>query len=109
MLGLLGADELGADDGAAGALDDDGEEEAEVLELLLQAATVRAKTTASIGARIIRRAKSLNRMTRLLSLGRMYGRNAAILGRTECLLASLHRMFPKMRLITRRWPTSASG
>ena len=44
-----------------------------VLELLLQAATVRARTTASVGARVIRRAKSLNRMTRLLSLGRMYG------------------------------------
>ena len=109
VLGLLAADELGAADEAAGALDDDDEDEPEVLELLLQAATVRAKTTASVGARVIRRAKSLNRMTRLLSLGRMYGRNAAILGRTECLLASLHRMFPKLRLITRRWPTYASG
>ena len=109
VLGLLAADEPGADDEAAGALDDDDEDEPEVLELLLQAATIRAKTTASVGARVIRRAKSLNRMTRLLSLGRMYGRNAAILGRTECLLASLHRMFPQLRLITRRWPTYASG
>jgi len=73
VLGLLGADELGADDEAAGALDDD--DEADVLELLLllQAATIRARTTASVGARIIRRAKRLNRMTRLLSLG---GRSA---------------------------------
>jgi hypothetical protein len=71
VLGLLGADELGADDEAAGALDDD--DEAGVLELLLlQAATVRARTTASVGAKAIRRARRLNRMTRLLSLGRKY-------------------------------------
>jgi len=72
VLGLLAAAELGADDEAAGALDDEVEVEADVLELLLQAATVRARTTASVGARIIRRAKSWDRMTRLLSLGRMY-------------------------------------
>ena len=72
VLGLLGADELGADDEAAGALDDEDEDEADVLELLLQAATVRARTTASVGARAIRRAKRWNRKTRLLSLGRMY-------------------------------------
>jgi hypothetical protein len=72
VLGLLGADELGADDEAAGALDDD--DKAGVLELLLllQAATVRARTTASVGAKAIRRARRLNRMTRLLSLGRKY-------------------------------------
>jgi hypothetical protein len=71
VLGLLGAAELAGDE-AAGALDDD--DDADVLELLLllQAATVRARTTASVGARVIRRAKRLNRMTRLLSLGRMY-------------------------------------
>jgi hypothetical protein len=74
VLGLLGADELGADDEAAGALDDDDEGEAGVLELLLllQAATVRARARASVGARVIWRAKRLNRTTRLLSLGRMY-------------------------------------
>jgi hypothetical protein len=72
VLGLLGADELGADDEAAGALDDDDEVEADVLELLLQAATVRATVRASVGARAIRRAKRLNRMTRLLCLGRIY-------------------------------------
>jgi hypothetical protein len=71
VLGLLGADELGADDEAAGALDDD-EVEADVLELLLQAATVKATVRASVGARAIRRAKRLNRTTRLLSLGRIY-------------------------------------
>jgi len=71
VLGLLAAAELAGDE-AAGALDDDDEVGAEVLELLLQAATVRARTTASVGARVIRRAKSWNRMTRLLSLGRMY-------------------------------------
>jgi len=69
VLGLLGADELGADDEAAGALDDDDDVAVLELLLLLQAATVRAKTTASVGARVIRRAKRLNRMTRLLSLG----------------------------------------
>ncbi|MGO8895770.1 MAG: hypothetical protein ACLQB1_39650 [Streptosporangiaceae bacterium] len=72
VLGLLAAAELGADDEAAGALDDEVEVEADVLELLLQAATVRARTTASVGARIIRRAKGWDRMTSLLSLGRMY-------------------------------------
>ena len=72
VLGLPGADELGADDEAAGALDDEDEDEVDVLELLLQAATVRARTTASVGARAIRRAKRWNRKTRLLSLGRMY-------------------------------------
>ena len=58
VLGLLGADELGADEEAAGALDEEDEDEAEVLELLLQAATARPKTTASAGVRVIRRAKS---------------------------------------------------
>jgi hypothetical protein len=75
VLGLLGADELAgaeAGTGEAGALAADGEVEADVVELLLQAATVRARATASIGARVIRRAQGLNRMTRLLSLGRMY-------------------------------------
>jgi hypothetical protein len=72
VLGLLGADELSADGEAIGALDDDGEVEADVLELLLQAATVRATVRASVGARAIRRAKRLNRTTRLLSLGRIY-------------------------------------
>jgi hypothetical protein len=72
--GLLGTDEL-AGTGETGALaaDADGEVAADVLELLLQAATVRARTAASVGARAIRRAKGLNRKTRLLSLGRMYG------------------------------------
>jgi len=74
VLGLLAAAELGAEDEAAdevaGALE--AEVEADGLELLLQAATVRARARASVGARVIRRAKRLNRMTRLLSLGRMY-------------------------------------
>ncbi len=74
VLGLLEAAELAGDE-AAGALDDDDDDEADVLELLLllQAATVRAMVRTSVGARVIRRAKGLNRMTRLLSLGRMYG------------------------------------
>src|SRR6185437_6409790 len=58
--GLLGAAELGADaalDGAPAA----GEVE---VELLLQAATVAASAKPSAGA-AIRRARSLNRMTRL--------------------------------------------
>jgi hypothetical protein len=79
-LGLLGAAELAAGELAAG--DEAAEEAAGVLDaevvadglaLLLQAATARAKARASAGARVIRRAKSLNRMTRLLSLGRMHG------------------------------------
>jgi hypothetical protein len=71
--GLLGAAELpvAAGEEAAGVLEE--EVEADVLELLLHAATVSASARASVGARAIRRAKSLNRMTRLLSLGRMYG------------------------------------
>jgi hypothetical protein len=75
VLGLLGADELAGtgEAGETGALAEDGEVAADVLELLLQAATVRARTAASVGARAIRRAKGLNRKTRLLSLGRMYG------------------------------------
>ena len=73
VLGLLAAAELaasGPERRTAGALE--AEVEADVLELLLQAATVRARARASVGARAIRRAKRLNRMTRLLSLGRMY-------------------------------------
>ena len=57
--GLLGAAELGADaalDGAAGCADE--------VELLLQAAIVAASAKPSAGA-AIRRARSLNRMTRL--------------------------------------------
>jgi hypothetical protein len=74
VLGLLGAVELGAEDEAgaevAGVLE--AEVEADVLELLLHAPTVRARAKASVGARAIRRAKRLNRMTRLLCLGRIY-------------------------------------
>jgi hypothetical protein len=44
---------------------------ADVLELLLQAATVTARARPSAGA-AIRRATRFNRMTRLLCLGRMY-------------------------------------
>jgi hypothetical protein len=63
----------GAELPAAGA-DDDGAEldpglVADVLGLLLQAATVAARTRPSAGA-AIRRARRLNRMTRLLCLGR---------------------------------------
>src|SRR5271166_5598355 len=69
---VLGVAELAAEDEAgaevAGVLE--AEVEADVLELLLHAATVRARARASVGARAIRRAKRLNRMTRLLSLGR---------------------------------------
>ena len=107
---LAAGDETDAE--LTGALEAEAEEaavEADVLELLLQAVTARARARASVGARAIRRAKRLNRMTRLLSLGRSTAENAAIPGTTECLLASLHRMFPKMRLVTRRWPTCASG
>jgi hypothetical protein len=77
-LDLLGAAELGAEE-VAGALEDgDGDEvDAGVLLELLQAAAVRASASTSAGARVIRRAKSLNRMTRLLGPGRMDGRNAA--------------------------------
>src|SRR5262249_47970540 len=56
--GLLGAAELGA----AAALD--GAAAADDVELLLQAATVAASAKPSAGA-AIRRARSLNRMTRL--------------------------------------------
>jgi len=56
--GLLGAAELGAD----AALD--GAPAADEVELLLQAATVAASAKPSAGA-AIRRARSLNRMTRL--------------------------------------------
>ena len=74
MLGLFAAVELGAEDDAgaevAGVLE--AEVEADVLEPLLQAPTVRARAKASVGARVIRRAKGLNRMTRLLCLGRMH-------------------------------------
>jgi hypothetical protein len=52
-----------AGDEAAAELD---EVEADVLELLLQATTVMASARPSAGARIIRRAKRLNRMTHLL-------------------------------------------
>jgi hypothetical protein len=73
---VLGAAELpvGGVEEAAGALGEPDEEvDAGLLELLLQAATARARARASAGARVIRRAKSLNRMTRLLSLGQVHG------------------------------------
>jgi hypothetical protein len=69
VLELLAAAELAAGD-EAGELDD--EVDADVLELLLQATTVMASARPSAGARIIRRAERLNRMTRLLCLSRMY-------------------------------------
>jgi hypothetical protein len=64
-------DEAGADAGDEAA-ELGGDVEADELELLLQAATVAASARPSAGA-IIRRATRLNRMTRLLCLGRMYG------------------------------------
>jgi hypothetical protein len=70
VLDPLGAAELAAGDEAAELLDD--EVDADVLELLLQATTVMASAKPSTGARVIRRAERLNRMTRLLCLGRMY-------------------------------------
>ena len=71
---FAGAGLAGAED-AAGALE--VEVDAGLLELLLQAAAVRASAKTSAGARVNRRAKSLNRMTRLQSLGQVYCRNAA--------------------------------
>jgi DNA-binding GntR family transcriptional regulator len=62
---------LGAEAGAEAA-ELDGDVEADELELLLQAARVAASARPSAGA-IIRRATRLNRMTRLLCLGRMHG------------------------------------
>ena len=69
---MLGVAELAAEE-AAGALEDEAVAPELLLELLLQAATASARAKTSAGARVIRRAKSLNRMTRLLSLGRMCG------------------------------------
>jgi hypothetical protein len=71
-----GAEVAGADD-EAGTLEGEVDVDAGLLELLLQAAAVRAIASASAGARIIRRARGLNRTTRLLSLGQMSCRNAA--------------------------------
>jgi hypothetical protein len=69
VLELPGAAELAAGDEAAAELD---EVDADVLELLLQATSVMASARPSAGARIIWRARLLNRMTRLLCLSRMY-------------------------------------
>jgi hypothetical protein len=80
LLELAGADELpaGAEAGAeagdgapAEAAELDGDVAAEVLELLLQAATATARAGPSTRA-VIQRAKRLNRMTRLLYLGWRY-------------------------------------
>jgi hypothetical protein len=72
LLELAGADELPMAAGDETAeLDDDGDVAADVLELLLQAATATARAGPSARA-MIRRVKRLNRMTRLLCLGRMY-------------------------------------
>ena len=70
LLELAGADELlvAAGDEAAEL---DGDVAADVLELLPQAATITASAGPSARA-MIRRVKGLNRMTRLLCLGRMY-------------------------------------
>jgi hypothetical protein len=71
LLELAGADELPtAAEDETGAEADDGDVAADVLELLLQAATATARAGPSATA-IIRRVKRLNRMTRLLCLGRM--------------------------------------
>jgi hypothetical protein len=69
LLELAGADELlvAAGDEAAEL---DGDVAADVLELLLQAATATARAGPSARA-MIRRVKRFNRMTRLLCLGRM--------------------------------------
>jgi hypothetical protein len=69
-----GAEVAGAAE-EAGALED--EVDAGLLELLLQAAAVKASAKTSAGARAIRRATGLNRMTSLLGLGQVYCRNAA--------------------------------
>jgi len=66
--------ELATADGlptGAEAAELDGDVVADVLELLLQAATATARAGPSARA-MIRRVKRLNRMTRLLCLGRMY-------------------------------------
>jgi hypothetical protein len=70
LLELAGADELAV---AAGdeVAELDGDVAADVLELLLQAATATARAGPSARA-MIRRVKRLDRMTRLLCLGRMY-------------------------------------
>jgi hypothetical protein len=73
LLELAGADELPVATGAEaddGAAELDGDDAADVLELLLQAATATARAGPSASA-MIRRVKRLNRMTRLLCLGRM--------------------------------------
>jgi hypothetical protein len=74
LLELAGADGLPAGAEAAGAeagaeaAELDGPVAADVLELLLQAATATARAGPSARA-VIQRAKRLNRMTRLLCLG----------------------------------------
>jgi hypothetical protein len=67
--GLLAGAEAG-DEAGAEAAELDGDVAADVLELL-QAATATARAGPSARA-MIRRVKRLNRMTRLLCLGRMY-------------------------------------
>src|SRR4029077_12379448 len=82
--GLLGAAELGADaalDGGPGGGDG---------ELLLQAATVAASAKPSAGA-AIRRARSLNPMTRLRGTLQFW---AALLGRTDVLAQSAPNVSP---------------
>jgi len=68
--GLLGAPELPVAAGDEAVGEPDPEVAAGLLELLLQAATVAASARPAARA-ITRRAKGLNRMTRLLCLGRM--------------------------------------
>jgi len=72
LLELAGADELlvTTGDEVTGAEAAEGDVAADVLELLLQAATATARAGPSARA-MIRRVKRLNRMTRLLCLGRM--------------------------------------
>jgi hypothetical protein len=70
LAGLLAAGLPGAAELPVAVGEPDPEVAAELLELLLQAATVAASARPAARA-VTRRAKGLNRMTRLLCLGRM--------------------------------------
>jgi hypothetical protein len=93
LAGVAGAEE------EAGALEDDVA--AVLLELLLQAAAVRASATDSAAAGANRRAKGLNRTTRLLKPRSDVLPKRCMLNGTH-VLASLHRMLPRVRPVTHR-------
>jgi hypothetical protein len=108
---LAGA-EAGADAGAEAEAEPDPALAADVLALLLQAATVAASARPSVrlsAGVISRRARESDRMTRLLFSKDVSLKAVSSRGYLRACSQSLHRLFPAPRTVAGRWPTPTSG